>query len=261
MRTWAGVVALIAIPLGAWAPSGAGARQAHQLLPDLMQTAPSDLSVAAVQTSAGTRYQLGFTTTIENRGRGPLRIAGDRAGRARPVMSVSQHVKLRDGRWRWYRHRGVLRYAAAGDHHHWHLLGFDRYELRASGGRVLSAHKLGFCLGDRIRVSAVEADQPLRSLDPRCGRGRPGLLRLGEAISAGWADIYPAHIEGQYFDVTGLLPGRFRLTQTVNPLRRLVEARYANNVAWADIEIGAPPVDGSGPPVRLIASCGAPFRC
>src|SRR4051794_36791317 len=143
MRSRAAAVAVIAIILVACGQSASGARDARPLLPDLMQTPPADVGIVAVATPEGTRYRLGFTTTIENRGRGPMRITGHRATRARPVMRVSQHLKLDKGRWRRYRHRGVLRYAGAGDHAHWHLLGFDHYALRRSGGPALSAHKLG----------------------------------------------------------------------------------------------------------------------
>ncbi|HEU0234981.1 MAG TPA: hypothetical protein VFR14_00930, partial [Candidatus Limnocylindrales bacterium] len=42
---------------------------------------------------------------------------------------------------------GTLRYVRSPDHRHWHLLGFDRYELRRadSGEAVVADRKSGFC--------------------------------------------------------------------------------------------------------------------
>ena len=53
---------------------------------------------------------------------------------------------------------GTLRYVRSPDHQHWHLLGFDRYELRRAGGgaTVVRDRKTGFCLGDRYPVTTRE---------------------------------------------------------------------------------------------------------
>jgi hypothetical protein len=241
-------------------PGDGRASDSRELLPDLVQPAPTDVSVVSIYTSAGFRYRLGFTTRIVNRGAGALRVVGHRASRSRPEMSASQNVKLSGGGWRSYPRVGTLRYIGERDHRHWHLLGFDHYSLLRKGLSFRRAHKLGFCLGDRAREDQ-RAGAPLVSLGGRCGDGMPDLLSVREGISVGWADVYMAQIEGQYFEVTGLSPGRYRVVERVNADRRIHESDYDNDVAWADIAIGRFPLDGQPPKVTVLARCGAPRRC
>jgi hypothetical protein len=130
---------------------------------------------------------------------------------------------------------GRLRYVRSADHEHWHLLGFDRYELRAAGrrGALLRDRKTGFCLGDRYRIGGRRL--PGQPLDPvltgECGRDRPQLLRLRQGISVGYGDDYVPWLEGQRIDVTGLPPGRYRLVHRANPGGAIRETTLANNAS------------------------------
>ena len=61
-----------------------------ELLPDLDQRPPSQVAVANI----GGRYKLGFTSAVDNVGRGPVWIRGTRAGR---TMTVRQLVRVAAG--------------------------------------------------------------------------------------------------------------------------------------------------------------------
>jgi hypothetical protein len=76
---------------------------------------------------------------------------------AASLSSVGRPVPARFGAgtsWRMGSKRGgvgALRYVRSSDHAHWHLLPFERYELRLPGAAAsaLRHAKTGFCLGDR----------------------------------------------------------------------------------------------------------------
>ena len=96
---------------------------------------------------------------------------------------------------------GRLRYVVSRDHRHWHLLAFDRYELRRARDRaaLVRDSKTGFCLGDRSAMLGrrLPAAPPRPAYTSRCGLGAPGLLATREGISVGYGNDYPAHLEGQ----------------------------------------------------------------
>src|SRR4051812_41434419 len=124
------------------------------LLPDLDQQTPSGLMIALAGGRGPKRYVLGFQSAVRNIGDGPFIVAGSRASRRTPEMTASQLIDRADGTQHAVQVAARLRYAVSPDHQHWHLLHFDRYELRHAGhGRKLVRdQKTGFCLGDRYRV-------------------------------------------------------------------------------------------------------------
>ena len=121
---------------------------------------------------------------------------------------------------------GRLRYTRSPDHEHWHLLHFDRYELRRPGGdrALVRDRKTGFCLGDRYGVDdpALAAKPPEAVYRSRCGLERPGLWGVREGISVGYGDDYDANLEGQYLRLSGLRAGRYLLVHRANADRRLL---------------------------------------
>jgi Lysyl oxidase len=220
----AAVAAIIpsAIALGGSAPGG------QPLLPDLDQETPTGL----VLTKARSGWRLGFDSAVRNLGAGPLIIDGTRPADSR-TMTADQVVVHADGPREVVPGVGELRYVRAPDHRHWHLLGFDRYELRraGSGEAVVADRKTGFCLGDRypVRTRPV-VGKPLEPVyRSRCGLGEPGLLGVREGISPGYGDNYAANLEGQFLPLSGLRPGRYVLVHVANADRRLVESSYKNN--------------------------------
>jgi hypothetical protein len=227
--------AVIAISLSAVALAAAnGPGSGTERLPDLDQEAPGDLEITVTGTTEQPVYRLGFRSAVRNVGRGPLLITGRRAQTSAARMTADQVID-RVGAPRAVVHGvGSLRYVVSPDHRHWHLLGFDRYELRRAGGRatLVADRKTGFCLGDRYEVpEKLRAAAPEPRYTSRCGLGDPRLTGIAEGISVGYGDDYGPTLEGQYLRLTGLRSGRYVLIHRVNVDRRLRELRYDNNAA------------------------------
>ena len=225
------IASLLLIP-AALAVAGSGISDAPELLPDLDQEMPAQLIVTR---SRHGEWRLGFRSAVRNVGNGPLIIDGRRPEGGVKKMEATQ-VIVRAGAPREIVHdAGRLRYVYARDHQHWHLLGFDRYELRRPGGAraLVRDRKSGFCLGDRYRVTTrmLPAAPPDPAYTSRCGLDRPGLLGVREGISVGYGDDYVANLEGQYLALTGLRSGRYLLVHRVNADHRLRELSYDNNAA------------------------------
>jgi Lysyl oxidase len=258
------IVALLlvaAVALLAGGPQGASA--GSQQLPDLDQVAPSKLSITRAGSAADPVYRLGFRSAVANVGDGPLAIEAHRPGRDRETMVAGQIVDLEGAPREVVPDVGRLRYVVSSDHRHWHLLEFDRYELRRAGGDapLVRDRKTGFCLGDRyaVRGPPPPATPPRPAYTSRCGLGSPGLLGMREGISVGYGDDYPAHLEGQYLPLTGLRAGRrYVLVHRANPGRRLRERSYGNNAASLLFELRRR--DGE-PTVRVLATCPGTARC
>jgi hypothetical protein len=138
-----------------------------------------------------------------------------------------------------------LRYVRAETHQHWHLVAFERYELRRAGALVGRDRKTGFCLNDAYETRAL--NRPPRWTG-ECGRGRPGAMTVREGISPGFGDDYVPEKEGQSIDVTGVPPGRYVLVHRVNSDRTLRERSYVNNAASVRISL-------SGRRVTVLARC------
>ena len=220
---------------------------------------PSALSIVQV----GDTYRLTFASAVDNVGRGPLLIEGERASRAEPAMSVRQLVRRSDGTARIRPVRAEIRYVRSETHAHWHLLDFERYELRAADGDTVQADlKTGFCLGDRYeteRRTQLE-NEPARPVwTEECGGQRPALLTIREGISPGFGDDYVPELEGQYVDVTQVPAGRYVLVHRANPERVLEESDYGNNAASLLVQLRR--TTGEVPSVRVLARCPASERC
>ena len=147
---------IIALVLGgaavaAWAGGADRISSAAQRLPDLDQEVPWNLEVTRDKARGG--YRLGFSSAVRNVGAGPLIVSGRRRA-ATPTMTVDQLIEQEDAPTAVVEGVGRMRYVRSPDHEHWHLLGFERYELRRAAGRagVVTDRKTGFCLGDRYRA-------------------------------------------------------------------------------------------------------------
>jgi Lysyl oxidase len=231
-------------------------------LPDLDQEVPSELVVTRVGPPEQPEYRLGFRSAVRNVGDGPLIIDGHRAGLDSDTMVADQVVERDGGPRSTVRGVGRLRYVVSPDHRHWHLLRFQRYELRRPGSTValVKDRKTGFCLGDRYRAAGRalrnHAAQP--AYTSRCGLERTQLLGIREGISVGYGDDYSANLEGQYLSLTGLADGRYVLVHRVNAGRRIQETGYRNNAASVLLELHW---RLDIPYVRVVASCPDSARC
>jgi hypothetical protein len=239
-----------------------GAAAGSERLPDLDQAAPSKLSITRAGTAAAPVYRLGFRSAVANVGDGPLAIEAHRAGRDTATMVAHQLVEREGAPREVVADVGRLRYVVSSDHRHWHLLGFDRYELRSAGGDapLVRDRKTGFCLGDRypVRDRTLPAAPPRPAYTSRCGLGAAERVGMREGISVGYGDDYPAHLEGQYLPLKGLRAGRYVLVHRANPDRRLRERSYRNNAASLLLELR---LEDGEPAVRVLATCPGRARC
>jgi hypothetical protein len=201
----------LALPLVSAAPS-------PERLPNLVQRPPYHVVLRG--------GRLAFGSRVDNLGAGPMTVTVLR-GRA------SQIVFRRDGRINVYPSVGAARYVRSPDHAHWHLLGFERYELRRGGRRVVRDAKTGFCLYDRVDAGSGRPPVYLRD----CGRAEPHALRVDMGISPGYGDAYDPFLEGQSLDVRALPGGVYTLVHRVNVGRRLRESRYDDDVASVRIRL------------------------
>jgi hypothetical protein len=251
-------VAIVVAGVSAVAHATAGPPPAGELLPDLDQETPNQLLIA----HAGHHWLLGFQSAVRNIGAGPLLINGHRGSHATPFMQADQQVMKQDGLSDVYRGVGRLRYVRSPDHQHWHLLRFERYELRRAGSSkaLIRDRKTGFCLGDRYRVVNGEPVGALASPihTGRCALRQPGRLRVSEGISVGWGDNYVAYLEGQSLPIDQLTSGRYVLVHRVNTDHRLHELSYTNDAASVLLDLRW---RHGKPHLTQLASCPDSARC
>jgi hypothetical protein len=237
-----------------------------QLLPDFEQRPPADLSITTVVRGNRRHFLLGFDSATDNIGLGPVAITARRSSRRTPFMRASQVVRLAaGGRRQTFPRIGILRYAYSPTHSHWHVMGFQRYELRrASDYRLLLRdRKSGFCLADHY------AHAPGRFLnEPRapvfkgyCEQGRPEAIAVHQGTSVGYTDRYPSHFHGQNLDLTGVAAGTYVLVHRANRRFLFRELRYENNAASVRISIGWPKGRRAPPSVRVLKTCPDSDHC
>jgi lysyl oxidase len=106
---------------------------------------------------------------------------------------------------------------------------FAAFELRDLGGMpVGTGHKQACCIADSLPVRAL----PSRGYD--CNF---------QGISPGWADLYPAGLDGQWVDVTGVPEGDYLLVITANPNGTIPEAHDVySNTATISVHVPDPAV-------------------
>ena len=229
-------------------------------LPDLDQELPWDLQVTSTGPSTAREHRLGFASAVSNIGDGPLIISGRRELTA-DTMTADQLIERSGAPMAVVEGVGRLRYVQSRDHEHWHLLDFERYELRLVGGtRRVTDRKTGFCLGDRYRTRrrALPGEPPAPRYTSRCGLGATGRLHLVEGISVGYGDDYSANLEGQSLPLSGLAAGRYLLVHRVNVRRRLHETDYGNNASSLLFRLRW---RAGMPRVRVLRGCPDSERC
>jgi hypothetical protein len=223
-----------------------------ELLPDLEQRAPRRVSVANISG----RYKLGFESSVDNVGRGPVWLRGTRFGR---TMTVRQLVRVAGGGLESHVDAGVLRYTWSSSHTHWHLIHFERYELRRVNDFALVGRdrKSGFCLADHYGIARrVRPARPF--FLGSCAKGQPGARTVEQGSSVGYTDRYPPNFHGQNIDLTGIPAGVYVLVHRANPDRWLRELSYDNNAASVRLRLTR---RGGVPHVRVLRTCEDSERC
>jgi dipeptidyl aminopeptidase/acylaminoacyl peptidase len=248
-----------AVPLGgpqlvdlpAWRP-----RISVERPPDLDQRPPTDLSFQRTQSG---HFLLGFTSASDNVGLGPLSIVASRPSRAVPTMRASQRVRMIGGGAKTYPNVGVLRYTVAPPHRHWHLMDFQRYELRRASdhGLVVADRKSGFCLADHwAQVAGRIPGKPRHAVfHGNCKQFEPDALAVAQGTSVGYTDRYPAYFHGQNLDVTRVRAGTYVLVHRANGEMPLRELRYENNAASMLVRFAWPRGRGHQPAIRVLRTC------
>ena len=228
-------------------------------LPDLDQRAPAELVVV----QARRRFHIGFASSTENRGLGPLMIRGYRLAGER-TMRADQGVELEDGSVRIVRDIGRMHYERHDPHFHWHLKSFVTYQIhRADDYSVVATDgKSGFCLIDRWgrTLRRIPGTGPPRFVGD-CGAGRPNARRVLEGTSVGYIDRYPAFFHGQELDLTPLPAGRYVLVHRTNSERTIRELRYSNDSASVLVRLAWPNGRKSAPRVTVLQKCDGSERC
>lgn len=236
-----------------------------ELLPDLEQRPPTDLSIRPERRGSRLHFLLGFDSATDNLGDGPITLVASRPNRKASTMAVSQRVQLGSGAGRTYPRVGVLRYVYSSTHSHWHVMDFQRYELRrlADHSLVVRDRKSGFCLADHwAHAPGHQPNEPARPVfRDYCERGDPNALSVHQGTSVGYTDKYPSHFHGQNLDLTGVPAGLYVLVNRASPELLMRELRYENNAASLRIRISWPAGQRRAPGVRILATCPSSDRC
>jgi|GEM_PF-6511513 len=205
------------------------AATSEDLLPDLQVEPLGDFRVQILD---GRRI-VRFTTSIANRGDGPLEIAATRTSTSTPDMAVVQHLYQRAGGYMPVPTRAVLRYSEEG-RQRWKLRDAVEFALRMPGeDKPRVAQTVGLCLTDDTRLGGT-SDAKYDG----CVDGRPDARSVAEGISVDWGHLNRFYMGGQWIDITGLpLPGRYCVAATANPLGLLAEKLKDNNGASTLVDL------------------------
>src|SRR5436190_7599013 len=126
-------------------PAGSDVPAVTEMLPDLDQSLPANVTVAQI----GGSWRIGFSSDVANDGPGYLKITGNGPGSA--PMVADQIIQMSDGSSTTVPGIGDMHYVIGGGHEHWHLLDFERYELRKASDPatpIVTDQKTGYCLAD-----------------------------------------------------------------------------------------------------------------
>jgi hypothetical protein len=161
-------------------------------------------------------------------------------------MTGDQVVQLDDGTTTKNLAVGKVNWTPGGGHNHWHLMGFESYELRSveTPDTVSTDRKTGFCLIDAV-------------FNQSCGLDHPEWTAVSMGLSVGGHDTYAAFLEGQDVElVPAVIPtGRYYLVHRANPSGALEEETLANNAASVLVNVGWPETGTGAPRVTWIREC------
>ena len=217
--------------------------------PDLIMSAPSDLELD--RTTIPGRVLLRATSSVNNRGLGPIEVSAHRTGPHR--WRTWQAIYDRRGRRHLFRVGAqlVFKYVSGqrygigflGNASYWklaHLASFQLWSVERTGhgfqalGRVRTGPKLDYCLRDLTRTRPSPRS-PRAAVYGAC-REDPRLRRDVFGTSVGWSDIYPYSYPEQWIDVTGLR-GTFAYVQIADPRGLFHESDEADNVSETYVEL------------------------
>jgi hypothetical protein len=121
-------------------------------------------------------------------------------------------------------------YSAAPGHNHWHFQSAARYVLNLPNGDVRDSAKVGFCMSDSNPNYYPYGPTFTGSGSQEfCAPGMPSATFVRMGLSPNNLDLYNSQVADQWIDVTGLAPGNYPVTATVNPKGYIDESSTANN--------------------------------
>lgn len=191
----------------------------------------------------GAQRCLRFTSGFASLGPGPFMVYGESQTFASPTGGPLKQVVSRSDGSTYARDAGS--YVFHPVHAHYHVLGIAEFRFfRVNPDRSLTdagtVLKEGFCLGD-IKIydwhsfAQEEAHKIVGNCEPT--QQPDGTYRFYEGISNGWEDSYKWATSGQFVDVGDDPDGYYVLRIDVNAEHKLLETTYANNTAYAYMEI------------------------
>lgn len=136
-------------------------------------------------------------------------------------------------------HPELFVFHPAPDHNHYHVKDMTEFALfDVDGVEVTAGVKLSMALAD------IEHRSPGGSAYAQFNSDFQG-------ISAGWADLYHAHISCQYLVIDGVADGAYTLVATADPLGLVAEDTTDDNTACVGLLIAGHTVTEIVPPMKV----------
>ena len=243
-RSCATAAAMLGLVAGGGTPATASA---SDRLPDLGMY---KLLHFQIEKTPDHRRLLRYTTIIVNTGTGNFQAEGSRASSEQPEMSVVQRI-FDDAGGSRVRGTAARMYWSGDGHDHWHLRDLESSSLERVDrdddhdddlrGSSASA-KHGFCFFDNIKFNLLLVGAPRNSFYTGCGTD-PTVLTQTMGLSIGWGDAYFYDLVDQWVDITGVRPGRYRLTAAADAENWFLESDESNNFTWTELQL-----NGNAPP-------------
>ncbi len=218
----------------------------HLLCPDLIMSAPSKLHLD--RSTLPGHVLLRATSSINNRGRGPLEVRGHRHRGQK--WTVYQAIYDSKGHPHLFKTAAKLvfkyvpgeryGYPAIEAFSYWkfeHAAGFQLWSIdshRHLLRLVRTSPKVDYCLRDLFHTDP-SSRSPSAPVYPACNQD-PNITSDVLGTSVGWTDSYPYEYPEQWIDVTGLR-GRFAYLQIADPDHLLIEANPDNNISETYVEL------------------------
>jgi hypothetical protein len=259
-----GVLVLAGVLAGGLVLAGGGSSRIRQpdppvgapLLPDIVPVPPGSVRLQERKD----RWQLRFSTTMVNAGRGDFILRATRDGEGAP-WTVEQDIPYSEGGAEIVPLTSRLVWGGDG-HDHWHvkrvainrLVPLDSKGRPVENGPAWPDAKVGFCFYDlSLWLGTGPADEVYSH--ESCGERDDDEVGMG--LSVGWGDTYPSKLPGQFVDVTDIPDGRYRLWVEADATSTFREARRDNNLNFVDLALSTK-ADGSralrvirkGPPAQ-----------